>query len=104
MSVLKEKLKQESYVSIHKREEKEYDDLPETQLIVVCDGCVTFCRHFKYLGNWILFSLRDDHDVAKRIAAANASMGAISKIWEDGHVELYYKYLLFRAITCNLLI
>ena len=35
LSVLKYKLKQESYVSRHKREEKEYDDLPETQLIVV---------------------------------------------------------------------
>ena len=74
-------MKKESYVSRHKREDKEYDNLPETQMIVVYDGFVTFCRHFKYLGNWVSFSLRDDHDVAKRIAAANASMGAISKIW-----------------------
>ena len=57
LSVLKDKLKQESYVSRQKREEKEYEDLPETQLIVVCDGFVTFCRHFKYLVNWISFSL-----------------------------------------------
>ena len=55
LSVLKYKMKQESYVSRHKREEKEYDDLPKTQLTVVCDGFVTFCRQFKYLGNWISF-------------------------------------------------
>ena len=103
MSVMKEKMKQESYVSRHKGEEKVYDDLPETHLIVVCDEFVTFCRHFKYLGNWISFSLRDDHDVVKRIAAANALMGAMSKIWADDHVDLYYKYLLFRAIPCKLL-
>ena len=83
--------KRESFESRHKREEKEYDDLYETQLIVICGGFVTFCRHLKYLGNWISFSLQDDHSVAKRIAAANASMGAMSKIWEDDHVDLYYK-------------
>ena len=42
--------------------------------------------------------------MAKRIAAANALMGAMSKIWEDDHVDLYSKYLLFRAIPCNLLL
>ena len=102
--VPKDKTKRESYESRHKREETEYNDLPEKKLIVVCDGFVAFCIHFKYLGNWISFSLRDDHDVTKRIAAANSSMGAMSKIWEDDHVDLYSKYLLFRAIPCNLLL
>ena len=78
--VPKEKTKRELYVSRHKREEKEYGDLPETKLIVVCDGFVTFCRHFKYLGNWISFSLRDEHNVAKIKAAANTLMCAMSKI------------------------
>ena len=41
------------------------------------DGNVTFCPHFKYLGSWISFSLRDYHDVDKRIASVNASMGAM---------------------------
>ena len=91
MLLPKEKTKRELYVSRNKREEKEYNNIPETKLIFVCDGFVTFCRHFKYLGNWISFSLRDDHDVTKRIAAANASMGAMSKIWEDDHVDLYSK-------------
>ena len=42
--------------------------------------------------------------MAKRIAAANSSMVAMSKIWEDDHVDLYSKYLLFRAIPFNLLL
>ena len=41
--------------------------------------------------------------MVKRIAAANALMGAMSKIWEDNHVDLYSKYLLFRSIPFNLL-
>ena len=39
--------KQESYDSRYKREETTYDNLPETRLIVVKDGLVTFCRHLK---------------------------------------------------------
>ena len=67
-------------------------------------GFVTFCPHFKYLGTWVSLSLRGDHDVAKRLAATNASMGAMSKIWDDDHVDTYSKYVLFRAIPCNLLL
>ena len=40
----------------------------------------------------------------KRIAAANASIGAMSKTWDDDHVDTYLKYLLFKAIPCNLLL
>ena len=98
------KTRQESYESRHKREEITYDNLPETRLIVVRDGFVTFCRHFKYLGSWISFSLLGDHGITKRLAVANASMGAMSKIWDDDHVDTYSKYLLLRAIHCNLLL
>ena len=102
--VKKEKTKWEPYESRHKREETEYNDLPEMKLNIVCDGFVTFCRQFKYLGNWILFYLWDDHDVANRISTADAWIGAMSKIWEEDHVYLYSKYLLFQAISCNLLL
>ena len=96
--------KQKQHDSRYKREETNYDNLPETILIVVKDGFVTFCRHFKYLGSRISFSLREDHDIMKRIAAANASMGAMSKIWDNDHVDTYSKYLIFKAISCNLLL
>ena len=43
------------------------------------------------------FSLQEDHDIMKRIGAANASMGEMSKIWDDDHVDTYSKYLLFKA-------
>ena len=90
--------RQESYEARHIIEEIAYDKLPKTRLIVVKDRFVTFCWHFKYLGSWISFSLREDHDIAKRLAAANSSMGAMSKIFNDDHIETYSKYILFRAI------
>ena len=78
--------------------------LAETRLIVVSDGFISFCPHFKYLGSWLSFSLRDDHDIERRIGAANASMGALSNFWKDHHVDMYSKYMIFRAIPCNLLL
>ena len=98
------KQKKESHNSKCKREETEYITLTETKQISVADGFVTFCPHFKYLGSWISFSLRDEFDVAKRIAAANTSMGAMKKFWDDDHVDEYSKYMIFRATPCNLLL
>ena len=40
----------------------------------------------------------------KRIAAANASMGAMSMVWDDDKKNTYSKYILFKAILCNLLL
>ena len=34
----------------------------------------------------------------------NTWMGAMSKIWDDDHVNTYSKYILFQAIPCNLLL
>ena len=81
----------ESYESRNTREEITYDNLLETRLIVFKDGFFTFCRHFKYLRSWIPFSLQEDHNITKRLAAANASMGAMSKIWDNDHVDTYSK-------------
>ena len=96
--------KQESKESRYKREETTYDNLPETRLVIVKDGFVAFFRHFKYLGSWISFSLREDHDIMKRIAAANASMVAMSKVWDDENIDTYSKHILFKDIPCNLLL
>ena len=68
------------------------------------NGNVTFFPHFKYLGSWISFSLRDDHDLAKTIVSANASMRAMSDFGDDNHVDVYSKYLIFHAIPCNFLL
>ena len=71
-------VKGESHENKWKWEESLYISLTETRQIKVANGNVTFCPHFKYLGSWVSFSLKDDHDVAKRIASANVSMGAMS--------------------------
>ena len=70
----------------------------------MADGYITFCKHFNYLGTWVSYSLRDDYDISKRIAAANAAMGDLKKFWIDDHVDMYSKYMIFRAIPCNLLL
>ena len=79
--------RQEYYEARYKIEEIAYNDLPNTRLIVVMDGFSTFCRHFKYIGSWISFSLQEDQDIAKKLAVANDSMGSTSKIWNDDHVD-----------------
>ena len=78
--------------------------LQKKKQISVANGNVTFCPHFKYLGSWISFSLREDHDVGKRIASANTYLGAMADSWDDDHVNVYYKYLIFCEIPCNLLL
>ncbi len=85
-------------------EGKLYHNLDETKDILVADGYITFTHSFKYLGSFISFNLRNDNNVAARIAAANASMGALKEIWCNPHLDTYSKYLLFQAISMNLLL
>ena len=52
------KPKKESKKSRRSREDKCYDNIQERQPIVLPDGgIITFCQHFKYLGNFITYSL-----------------------------------------------
>ncbi len=83
------------------REEELYDDLDKTKPIFVEDGYVTYCRHFKYLGSSISFSLCDNYDIEKRVTAATQSMGALKSVWDSPHLDTWSKYLLFRAIPMN---
>ncbi len=53
-----------------------YNSLNKTQPININNGFVTFCRHFKYLGSFVSFSLCDDFDIEYRVTAATQSMGA----------------------------
>jgi len=81
-----------------------YDNLAETAKITVADGFVSFTRTLRYLGSLINYSLRDDDDITARIASATAAMGALKEIWRNPHLDIYNKYLLFRAIPMNLLL
>jgi len=86
------------------RDNDTYDKLPETANFPVADGYVSFTRTFRYLGSLINFSLRDDDDITARIAAATAAMGALKEVWRNPHLDMFNKYLLFRAIPMNLLL
>ena len=86
--VPRQKEKRESHETKCKREDSEYMSLAETATMQVADGYITFCKHFKYLGIWVSYSLRDDYDISKRVAATNAAMGALEKFWIDDHVDM----------------
>ena len=81
-----------------------YDRLDETKDFPVADGFVSFTQTLKYLGSLISYNLRDDNDITASIAAVNASMGALKEVWHNPHLDMYNKYLLFRAIPMNLLL
>ncbi len=81
-----------------------YDKLDETKGISVDKGYVTFTQSFKYLGSLISYNLCNDEDVTAQVAAATASMGALTEVWRNPHLNLYSKYLLFWAILTNLLL
>ena len=50
-------------------------------------GFITSTKHFKYLGGYISYSLRDDYDVEARISQASAAMGALNPFWHDDAVD-----------------
>ncbi len=81
-----------------------YNRLDETQNFPVVDGFVSFTRTFRYLGSLISYNLRDNNDITSRLAAANTSMGALTEVWRNPHLDAYNKYLLFQAIPMNLLL
>ena len=72
-----------------------YDVLEETQDITVADVFVSFTRKFKYLGSYTSYNLREDFYVKSRLASASQSMGALKNVWDNPHMDLYSKYLLF---------
>ena len=97
MSIRRSKqVKGESHEKKCKREESLYIALTETKQVAVANGNVTFCPHFKYLGSWISFSLRENHDMAKRIASVNASMGAMASFCDENHASLVFVIFVLR--------
>ena len=86
------------------REHKMYNWLDETQSFTVAHGFVSITQTFQYLGSLISYNLRDNNNITARLAAENASMGRMNEVWHNPHLDLYNKYLLFRAIPMNLLL
>ena len=72
---------------------KFYDQLNKTKDFPVADSFVSFTWTFRYLGSLISYNLRDDNDITAR-----------KELWRNPHLDMYNKYLLFRAILMNLLL
>ena len=64
-----------------------YENSPEIDRIIIGDGFVDFIKHFKYLGTYISYHMRDDYDIKKRIAAGRRAMGTLSNYWSNNHVD-----------------
>ena len=67
-------------------------------------GIITFTKHFKYLGGYCSYSLKDDYDVDELMFQVSSAMGALNHFWSDRAVDDHSKYLIFRAIPSNLLL
>ena len=67
-------------------------------------GIITFTKHFKYLGGYCYYSLKDDCDVDEPLSQASSAMGALNSFWYYRAVDDYSKYLIFFAIPCKLLL
>ena len=65
---------------------------------------ITFTRHFKNLGIYISYLLKNDYDIEHRISQASAAMGALNNFWIDNIVDNLSKYLILCAIPYNLLL
>jgi hypothetical protein len=85
-------------------EDSLYESSPETAEVPMIDGFVSYCLHFKYLGTWISYTLRDDYDIAMRIANSTKAMGALGEFFDRHEVSVRSKYLVFMAIPVNLLL
>ena len=85
--------------------DQKYDNAEETKPTLISESImITFTRHFKYLGSYISYSLKDDYDIEHRISQASAAMGALNKFWNYNTVNNLSKYLIFCAIPCNILL
>jgi hypothetical protein len=56
------------------------------------------------VGSFVSFSLCDNFDIENQITAAIQLMGALKNVWNLAHLDIWSKYLLFRAIPMNLLL
>ena len=79
--------KKENYKNKCTRADEEYTQGRETSIIKLKGGFVTFIKNFKYLGGYISYYLQYDYEIDARLAAGNASMGALTKLWTDASVD-----------------
>ena len=67
-----------------------YDNSEETARIYLENGFfVDFTKHFKYLGSYISYHLRDNYDIEMRLSQAYSTMGALKHFWNNQYVDLF---------------
>jgi hypothetical protein len=112
-NIIEEGIREERRVEVFKearrnaktaREVYLYDKLVETQQFDVADGYVTVTEHFKYLGSHTSYNLRENFDIDTLITAASESMVTLSSFLDNQHIDIYSKFLLYKAIPTNLLL
>ena len=81
-----------------------YDEANETNRITVSDGFLTFTKHFRYIGSFVSYNICDEHDGDGRLDSVSSSMGELDHFWKDTSIDLRRKYLIFLAITINILL
>ena len=70
---------QESAEKKQKRQDALYDGASEKKPVKIGDlGIITFTKHFKYLGGYCSYSLKDDYDVDERLSQASSAMGDLN--------------------------
>ena len=86
------KPKQESEEHRRKRHDALYDAALETKLINIGEhGHITFTKHFKYLGSYCYYSVKDNYDIAERFSQESSAMGALNHFWADPAVDDFSK-------------
>ena len=70
----------------------------------VAEGFISVAKHCKYRGSYSTYNLRDDFGINARITAASKPMGALKNFWDNPHVDMRSKFLIFRAVPINLLL
>ena len=86
------------------REDRSYNEANETKSVTASYGFIKFTKHFRYIGSFVPYNLHDDYDVDRRLSSTSQLMGSLNHFWRDTSVNLCSKYLIFLAISINLLL
>ena len=79
----------------------QYGNYIETRNATVGNGFVEFTKHFKYLGSFVSYNLKDDYDIGQQLTNAYQHMGALKSFWDNQRIELYSKCLILLQIEIS---
>ena len=86
------------------RLENIYSAADTSPITVDGNGCVHFCKLFKYLGSFISWDLNDEHEVMDRIQKASRSFGAMNCVFRARNIRYIVKNRLYITLVCSILL